>query len=62
MAKTFHHKMMAELDAATYRGEHIPAHVHHAMRQALRKANMRGSAIDNDKALAKATLAELARR
>ena len=62
MAKTFHHQMMRELDAATYRGEHIPPHLHSAMRQALRKANMRGAAIGNAKALAKATLAELARR
>lgn len=62
MAKTFHHQMMRELDAATYRGEFIPPHVHHAMRQALRKANMRGSAIASDKELARATLNELARR
>lgn len=61
MSKTFHHRMMAELDAATYRGEYIPPHVHSAMRQALRKANMRGSALDSPKALAKATLDELAR-
>lgn len=61
MSKTFHHEMMARLDGATYRGRQIPADVHHAMRQALRKANMRGASIMNDKALAKATLAELAR-
>lgn len=61
MGKTFHHQMMRKIDAATYRGEHIPAHIHSAMRAALRKANMRGAAIDSDKALAKATLAELAR-
>lgn len=53
--------MMARLDGAAYRGRQIPADVHHAMRQALRKANMRGASIMNDKALAKATLAELAR-
>lgn len=62
MSKTFHHDMMRELDAATYRGEFIPPHVHHAMRQALRKANMRGAACDSPKALALATLNELARR
>jgi uncharacterized membrane protein len=61
MGKTFHHQMMRKLDAATYNGQQIPAHEHHAMRQALRKANMRGAAISSPKELAKATLAELAR-
>lgn len=62
MSKTFHHEMMARLDGATYRGRQIPPQEHHAMRQALRKANMRGAPIMSPKALAMATLAELARR
>lgn len=62
MGKTFHHDMMRKLDGATYNGKQIPPREHHAMRQALRAANMRGSAIMSDKELAKATLAELARR
>lgn len=61
MAKTFHHQMMRALDAETYNGRTVPAQTHHAMRQALRKANMRGAPIMSDKALAQATLAELAR-
>lgn len=61
MAKTFHHQMMRELDGATYQGKSIPPRVHHAMRQALREANMRGKAIASPKELAKATLDELAR-
>jgi hypothetical protein len=62
MGKTFHHEMMQRLDGATYRGRQIPPREHHAMRQALRKAMMRGSAITSPKELAKATLDELARR
>ena len=61
MSKTFHHDMMRALDAETYEGRTIPAKTHYAMRQALRKANMRGAPIMNDKALAKATFEELAR-
>ena len=61
MAKTFHHDMMRALDAETYRGNTIPRSTHYAMRQALRKANMRGAPIMSDKALAIATLQELAR-
>jgi hypothetical protein len=61
MSKTFHHEMMRALDAETYEGRTIPARTHYAMRQALRKANMRGAAIASDKELAKATLAELGR-
>jgi hypothetical protein len=60
MARTFHHDMMAALDAETYSGRTTPDKTHYAMRRALRKANMRGSAIMNDKQLAMATLAELA--
>jgi uncharacterized membrane protein len=62
MGKTFHHDMMRKLDGATYNGKQIPPREHHAMRQALRAANMRGAAISTPKELAKATLAELARR
>lgn len=62
MSKTFHHQMMRRLDGATYEGRQIPPREHHAMRQALRKANMRGEAIMSPKALAQATLAELAAR
>jgi uncharacterized membrane protein len=62
MSRTFHHDMMQRLDGATYRGRQIPPREHHAMRQALRKANMRGAPIMTPKALAQATLAELSRR
>ena len=60
MSKTFHHDMMRKLDAAMYEGESIPAHLHYAMRQALRKANMRGAAIMSERELAKRTFDELA--
>ncbi len=62
MSKTFHHQMMRKLDAATYGGKQIPPREHHAMRQALRKANMRGAAIMSERELAQATFAELANR
>lgn len=61
MGKTFHHQIMRALDDATYQGETIPHSTHYAMRQALRKANMRGNMIETPKALAWATLRELAK-
>lgn len=61
LAKTFHHKMMRELDNAQMNGREIPKHVHRAMRQALRKAQMRGAAIQSERELAKATFDQLAR-
>ena len=59
VSKTFHHQMMRKLDGATYEGRTIPARVHYAMREALRKAQMRGAAIMTDRELAKATFEEL---
>ena len=59
MAKTFHHDMMQKLDAATYDGYTIPHKTHYAMRQALRKAQMRGGSIMTERELAKATLKEM---
>lgn len=59
MGKTFHHDMMARLDRETYNGRTVPAETHYAMRQALRKANMRGNPLMSERELAKATFAEL---
>lgn len=60
MSKTFHHQMMRALDTAIYEGESIPARTHYAMRQALRRANMKGDPITSPRQLAKATFFELA--
>lgn len=61
MGKSFHYKMMDELDGATYRGRSIPPQVHYAVRQSLREANMHGKVIASSKQLAKATLDRLAK-
>lgn len=53
---TFHHLMMAKLDEAQKAGRWIESR-HGPMRQALRKANMRGAQITSPEELAEAIVA-----